>query len=78
MALARILELSQQQVPLSADGAGTTATVGTLSVNDGLDLVDDWLVCVVGEVHQVTSDSGGAVTLALVSVTIPVAIEFVH
>lgn len=78
MALARILELSQQQVPLSADGAGTTATVGTLSVNDGLDLVDDWLVCVVGEVHQVTSDRGGAVTLALVSVTIPVAIEFVH
>jgi hypothetical protein len=78
VALARILELSQQQVPLSADGAGTTATVGTLSVNDGLDLVDDWLVCVVGEVHQVTSDRGGAVTLALVSVTIPVTIEFVH
>jgi len=78
VALACVLELSEQQVPLGADGAGTTATLGTLSINDSLDLVDNGLVCVVGEVHQVASDRGGAITLALVPVAIPVAVEFVH
>jgi len=76
--LASVFELSQQQVPLGADSAGTTAALGTLSINDSLDLVDNGLVCVVGEVHQVAGDRGGAVTLALVPVAIPVAVEFVH
>ena len=41
MALAGVFELGQEEVPLGADCAGTTAALSALGVNDGLDFVNN-------------------------------------
>jgi len=76
--LAGVFELSQKQVPFSTDGTGTTTAVCALSINDGFNFVDDWFVLVVAEVHQVTCDCSWSIALALVTVSVPVAVELVH
>ena len=63
---------------MGTDCISATATVGTLSINNCLDLGHDWLVGVVTEVHKVAAYADWSTAFALVSVPIKIAVELVH
>ena len=75
---ALVLDLCKEVVPLGTDCVSTTATVCTLSIDNGLDLGHDWLVGIVTEVHEVAAYADWSTAFALVSVSVKIAVELVH
>jgi len=75
---ALVFNLCKEAVPLGAYRVCTTATIGTLSIDDCLDLGHDWFVGIVAEVHEVTAYTDWTVALALIPVSVKVAVELVH
>ena len=63
---------------MGTDCISATATVGTLCIDDCLDLGHDWLVGIVTEVHEVAAYVDWSIALALISVSVKVAVELVH
>jgi hypothetical protein len=73
-----VFYLGKEAVPFCADGVGATTAVGTLGIDDGLDLGHDWFVGIIGKVHEMTTDMNRTVAFTLITVPVKVAVEFVH